>query len=166
MIMTPVVRKVTLTMHVVSSVGLLGAVASFLLLAVAGLGIRDPQLARAPYLAMGMIAWTIILPAAFAALATGLVQALGTKWGLFKHKWVLVKLGVTLFATAILLIKMALIDRVAEFAARGPMRIADLNQERGELAFHAGGGLLILLIPMVLSVFKPCGMTRYGLAKK
>jgi len=166
MIMTPRVRKATLTVHVVCSVGLLGAVAAFLVLATVGLEIRDPQLARAPYVAMGMIAWSIILPAAIAALITGLVQSLGTRWGLLRHRWVLMKLLVTVFATIILMIKMALINQVAEFAEQRAIDIADLRMERVELALHAGAGLLVLLIPMVLSVFKPWGMTRYGLRKK
>jgi hypothetical protein len=31
---------------------------------------------------------------------------------------------------------------------------------------HAGGGLLVLLLPVVLSVYKPRGMTRYGWRKQ
>src|SRR2546422_282773 len=31
---------------------------------------------------------------------------------------------------------------------------------------HLGGGLLVLLVPMVLSVYKPRGMTRYGRRKQ
>jgi len=31
---------------------------------------------------------------------------------------------------------------------------------------HAGGGLLVLLVPMILSVYKPRGMTRYGRRKQ
>ncbi|WP_287123151.1 hypothetical protein [Mesorhizobium sp.] len=45
MIMTPGLRKFTLTVHVTSSVGTLGAVAGFLALAVAGLASEDSQIA-------------------------------------------------------------------------------------------------------------------------
>lgn len=166
MLMTTRVRKAALTVHIVSSVGLLGAVATFLLLAVVGLGIRDSQLARAPYIAMGLIAWSIILPAAFATLITGIIQSLGTRWGLLRHKWVLAKLLVTAFATSILIIKMALITAVAEFAKLRVMAVADIRMERIELVFHAAAGLVVLLVPMVLSVFKPWGMTRMGIRKK
>jgi hypothetical protein len=42
MTMTPGLRKLALTAHIVSSVGWLGAVAGFLALAIAGLTSQDP----------------------------------------------------------------------------------------------------------------------------
>jgi len=36
-----------------------------------------------------------------AALATGLVQSLGTEWGLLRYYWVLGKLFLTIFATIV-----------------------------------------------------------------
>ncbi|MGH9967668.1 MAG: hypothetical protein ACREBG_07510, partial [Pyrinomonadaceae bacterium] len=102
MIMTPRLRKFALTTHVVSSVGWLGAVASFLALTLVGLTSKDNQMVRAAYLAMELTAWFVIVPLAIASLLTGLVQALGTTWGLFRHYWVLVKLLLTIFATIVL----------------------------------------------------------------
>jgi hypothetical protein len=85
MTMTPRPRKFALTAHVACSVGWLGADVGFLALAVAGLTSQDAQLVRAAYLAMELTTWFVIVPLAFASLLTGLVQALGTKWGLFRH---------------------------------------------------------------------------------
>src|SRR5882757_1811341 len=99
MTMTPSLRKFTLTAHVISSVGWLGAVAGFLALAIAGLSCQDAQMVRAAYLAMKLTAWFVIVPLAFASLLTGIVQSLGTEWGLFRHYWVLTKLAITLLAT-------------------------------------------------------------------
>ncbi|VTU44367.1 hypothetical protein [Variovorax sp. RA8] len=62
MTMTPSLRRFVLTAHVTSSVGLLGAVACFLALAVAGLINRDAQMVRAAYLAMDLTAWFVIVP--------------------------------------------------------------------------------------------------------
>ena len=42
---------------------------------------------------------------------------------------------------------------------------ASLGGLRGEL-LHAGGGLLVLLVAVTLSVYKPWGMTRYGRRKQ
>lgn len=56
MIMTPFFRKFALTLHVTSSVGLLGAIAAFLALAITGLTSREVQTVRAVYLAMELIA--------------------------------------------------------------------------------------------------------------
>ncbi|MBC5827601.1 MAG: hypothetical protein GIW99_07985 [Candidatus Eremiobacteraeota bacterium] len=46
----PALRKVTLTAHVVSSVGWLGAVVGFLVLALAGPSSPNAQIVRAAYL--------------------------------------------------------------------------------------------------------------------
>src|SRR3546814_12018444 len=95
MTMTPRLRKFVLAAHVTSSVGSLGAVAVFLALAFAGLTSQDAQLVRAAYVANGFVAWYIILPLIFVALLIGLVQSLGTPWGLFRPYWVLAKLLLT-----------------------------------------------------------------------
>ena len=52
----------------------------------------------------------------FASLLTGLVQSLGTKWGLFSHYWVLAKLLINVFANIVLLIYMPALSYLAELA--------------------------------------------------
>ena len=108
----------------------------------------------------------VIVPLAFASLLTGLIQSLGTTWGLFRHYWVLVKLLLTVFATLVLLVKMELIGSAARLAAEEVLSRADLRAAGIQLVVHAGGGLLVLLVPMVLSVYKPRGMTQYGRRKQ
>jgi hypothetical protein len=102
--MTLRVRKLALTAHITCSVGWLGAVASFLALSIAGLTREDPQQVHAAYLAMELTTWYVIVPLSLASLVTGVVQALGTAWGLFRHYWVPIKLLMTLLATLILLL--------------------------------------------------------------
>jgi ABC-type nickel/cobalt efflux system permease component RcnA len=80
-------RKLVLTAHITFSVGWLGAVAVFLALAIAGLTSRDPQMVRAAYSAMELTARFVIVPLAIASLFSGLIQSLGTPWGLFRHYW-------------------------------------------------------------------------------
>jgi hypothetical protein len=166
MTMASPLRKFALTLHITSSVGLLGAVAGFLVLAIAGLTGQDARIVRAAYLAMELIARFVIVPLAVASLVTGVVQSLGTPWGLFRHYWVLVKLLLTTFATSVLLLKMELIGYVAGVAAETTLSSADFRAARTELVVHASGGLIVLLIPMALSVYKPRGMTRYGWRKQ
>jgi hypothetical protein len=162
MTMTPRLRKFVLTAHVTSSVGWLGAVAGFLALAVAGLTSQDAQMVRAAYLAMELTAWFVIVPLAFASLLTGIVQSLGTEWGLYRHYWVLAKLLLTVLATIVLLLKMELISYLAGVAAETTLSSADLLGLRIQLAAHAGGGVLVLLVATTLAVYKPWGRTRYG----
>jgi hypothetical protein len=86
--MTPSLRKLVLTAHITVSVGWLGAVAAFLALAITGLTSRDAQTMRTAYAAMELTARFVIVPLAFASLLTGLIESLGTPWGLLRHYWV------------------------------------------------------------------------------
>ncbi len=106
MIMPPRLRKLALTVHVLSSVGWLGAVVAFLALALVGLTSQHAQTVRSTYLVMEPTAWLVLVPLAFASLLSGLVSSLGTTWGLFRHYWVLFKLLINVFATIILLMYM------------------------------------------------------------
>ena len=162
MTMTPALRKFALTAHVVSSVGWLGAAAAYLALAIAALSSAQPQIVRAAYLAMEPIAWVALIPLALASLLTGVVQALGTKWGLLRHWWVVMKLALTLFATFILLLHTP--TTVEPLARLAEANRADPGALPGEV-LHAGGGLLVLLAAAVLAVYKPPGMTQYGRRK-
>jgi hypothetical protein len=166
MMMTPARRKFALTAHVSASVGWLGAVAVFLALAVAGLTSRDAQLVRAAYLAMEATGWFVLVPLALASLLTGLVQSLGTTWGLFRHYWVLAKLLINVFATIVLLLYMQTLGSLADVAAETTVPSDDLGVLRSPSpVLHGGAALLLLLVATTLAVFKPRGMTPYGQRK-
>lgn len=162
MTLTPAVRKFALTTHVTSSVGWLGAVAGFLALAIAGVSSDDPQMVRAAYLAMHLITWFVIVPLSFAALLTGLVQSLGTPWGLLRHYWIVAKLGLTVVATIILLAHTQPIEQAAIIAAQAVLSNSDLLPLRIQLIADAGAALMALLVATTLSVYKPWGLTSYG----
>jgi uncharacterized membrane protein len=164
MTMTPRLRKLALTAHVASSVGWLGAVAGFLGLAVVGLTSEDAQAVRGAYLVMEPAAWFVLVPLALASLLTGLVQALGTTWGLFRHYWVLFKLLINLVATIVLLTYMETFRFMADVAADPS---ADLGAVRNPSPLlHAAAALLLLLVATTLAVFKPRGVTPLGLRKR
>ena len=127
---------------------------------------QSPQLIRAAYLTTELIAWFVIVPLAFASLLTGVVQSIGTHWGLFQHYWVLAKLSLTGFVTVILMLQMKSISYLGDIAEKMDLNSAALLDARMSLIAHAGGGLLVLLIPTALSVYKPRGMTRYGRRKR
>ena len=156
--MRPRLRKLLLTVHVVASVGWIGAVVAYLALVVTALTSEDEQTVRATFLAMESLYFALV-PLAAAALLTGVVQALVTKWGLFRHYWVVFKLGLTVVATSVLLLHMPAVKSLADDAADSGR--TDLPDAGGEL-LHAGVGLLVLLATAVLGIYKPPGMTRYG----
>ena len=164
--MTPRLRKFVLTMHISASAGWIGADAAFLALAVAGLTSQDAQMVRAAYLATRLIAWFVIVPLSLASLLTGLVQSLGTKWGLFRHYWILIKFLIAIFATIILLIHTQPISVLAGAAAETTLSGATLRAPRIQLVVAASAGLLVLLVATTLGVYKPRGMTPYGWRKQ
>ena len=163
MIMTPGVRKFALTVHVITSVGWIGAVVAYLALGVAAVTSPDAQTVRAAWIGMEVTGWFAIVPLAIAALLTGLVMSLGTKWGLFRHYWVLISLVLTIISTVVLLLHMPTVSVLADVAqaASAP----DLAALGGDL-FHPSIGLLILLVVTGLNVYKPRGLTRYGWRKQ
>jgi hypothetical protein len=166
LLLTPILRKGALTAHVISSVGWLGAVGGFLALAIAGLASRDAQLVGAAYLAMELTAWFVIVPLAFASLLTGLVVSLGTRWGLFRHYWVLLKLVLTSFATVLLLVHMRAISALAAVARGTSFSAGDVGQRQVQVVGDAGAALLALIVATTLGVYKPGGMTPYGRRKQ
>jgi len=127
MTMTSGWRKFALTAHVTSSVGLLGSIAAFLALAIAGLTSQNAQTVRGAYLATELTAEFVIVPLAFASLLTGLIQSLGTPWGLFRHYWVLLKLLLTVLVTIVLLVQLEPIGHAARLAAKVNLSRADLR---------------------------------------
>ena len=164
--MAPVVRKLALTAHVTTSVGWLGAVAGFLALAIAGLASRDTDLVQGVYLAMDFLAWFVIVPLSIASLATGLIQALGTSWGLFRHYWVVAKLLLNVVSTIVLLLYIENIGHLADAVRDTSLSSGDLRALRVQAVIHAGAALLLLLAAATLSVYKPRGLTRYGWRKQ
>jgi hypothetical protein len=122
---------------------------------------------RAVYIAMELTGWFVLLPLALVSLLTGLVQALGTKWGLFRHYWVLAKLFINVFATVILLLYMQTLGHLADVAEETTLSSDHLGGLRSPSPLlHACAALLLLLVATALAVYKPPGMTRYGRRKQ
>lgn len=156
--MSPGLRKLMLTVHVTASVGWLGAIAAYLALNVPALTSDDEQTVRAAYLMMDVVGRYALVPLAATSLATGILQSWGTPWGLFRHYWVTISLALTTFAFVVLVLHVPAIGDLAAVAA-DPQ--ADVSRLGGDLV-HAVGGLVVLLVPLVLNIYKPRGMTRYG----
>ena len=163
MIMAAGLRKFTLTVHLALSVGWIGAVVAYLALGVSAVTSQDAQTVRAAWIAMDLTGWWTIVPLALGSLLTGIVMSLGTPWGLFRHYWVLISLGLTVFSTAILLLHMPSVSAQAQ-AAREADGVT-LSHLGGDL-LHPGVGLLVLLVITVLNVYKPRGLTPYGWRKQ
>jgi hypothetical protein len=167
MVMTPRWRTFALTAHVSSSVSWLGTVVAFFVLSIAGLRSRNADTVRGAYIAMNLVGQYAIVPLSMAALVTGLLQALGTHWGLVRHYWVVVKLTLTVAATLLLLLHQ--FTAVTEAARRAsvfpPGTLPHVGRVGTQLAVDAGLAVVVLLVTTTLSIYRPAGVTPYGWRK-
>jgi hypothetical protein len=162
----PAPRKLALAAHVSSSVGWLGAVASSLALAIAGLVSQDPQTVRGAYRNLELVGWYVLVPLSLGSLVTGLVSSLSTQWGLLRHYWVLAKLLINILSAVVLLMYMQTLGLLASLAAETPGSGDVGALQSSSPVLHAGAALVLLAIATVLGVYKPRGVTRYGWRKE
>jgi hypothetical protein len=165
MTMSPPLRKLALAVHLTTSVGWIGAVVAYLALDLAVATSEDGPAVRAAWIGMGTIVTFVIVPLALGSVVTGLLMALGTKWGLFRHWWVLISFVLTVVATVVLLSEAGLILSMAVLAADPETADAVLLAAPPTL-LHSIGGLAVLVTVQILNVYKPQGVTPYGWRKQ
>ena len=159
MVMQAGLRRAVLSAHLTVSIGWIGAVIAYLALGIAAVTTRQPETIRAAWVAMELTGWYVIVPLALVSFASGVVMAAGTKWGLFRHYWVLLSLGLTGFAVVVLLLHMPEVSAKTAIARTADARVlAGLGGDLG----HPAIGLAVLLVVQVLNLYKPRGLTRHG----
>jgi hypothetical protein len=160
--MSAAARRIALTVHVAASVGWLGAVLAFLVLATHGLQSSDVMDAKASYLSMQVVTRTTIIPLCILSLVSGILQSLGTSWGLFRHYWVIVKLVITVACTALLWLHLGAIAALAA-SARAAVVPADIPRaQQVQMVVAPAAAVLTLLCATVLSIIRPAGLTPFG----
>lgn len=160
-------RRTALITHITASVGWIGAIVASLGLAIAALVSADAQTVRSAYVALDILGQYVLVPFAFAALLSGIVQSLVSKWGVFRHYWVIYKLLITVFSTTVLLLylrTLAFLAGLARDATAGTETLESLRTPT--VVLHASVALVLLLAATALAVYKPLGMTAYGRRKE
>lgn len=103
----------------------------------------------------------LILPLVVASLLIGIISSLSTPWGLVRCYWVAAKILLTSVTLIVLLLQMNAIAELSAIAATRTVTDAELGL-RMRMIIHAGGGLGVLLLIMILSLWKPKGVTPFG----
>ena len=152
-------------MHILTSVGLLGGVASFLILAAIGMLSIEPETLRITYQAMSLLTFYLVLPLAVTSLVIGIVQSICTPWGLIRHYWVIAKLAISVLIVLILLLQLPTIQILAVHAKPQVISASDIGAQM-RVIVHAFGGFVVLTAATILSVYKPRGMSAYGIRRK
>ena len=83
-------RKLLLSLHVATTVSVLGTDLVLLTLGIASLGGADP---RTIYPAAHLASAWLVAPLAVLSLGTGLLLGWLTPWGVFRYWWVTIKLA-------------------------------------------------------------------------
>jgi hypothetical protein len=156
-------RKLVLTVHVVPALALLGA---SIVLLVAGLhaATRDSaEDGHAIYSLLRLLTFSLDVPLALIALASGALLALTSKWGIFRYWWVTTKLvlvttivlGATLIGPSIS--TMLDVTEASDPAASGV---------RWRLVAVSSVQVVLLLANATLGVFKPGRRVQWPLARR
>jgi hypothetical protein len=151
--LSPRWRKLLLTTHIGTSVGLLGTDVTVLLLAVSGARGSDPV---GVYPAARLIGSLLLVPAALLSLTTGVLLGLLTPWGLLRHWWVTAKLALTTAGAVLSLLVLTPALTALADGAGGSLPLA----QRLELVRDSGAASGVLLVTLALSVYKPFGRIR------
>jgi hypothetical protein len=164
--LTPAARKVVLVVHVISGIGWMGVDIALVVLLITARTTNDALLVISGLTAIRMIVPMVVPPLSLSILVTGLMLGLGSRWGLVRYWWVLVKLLMSIIMTV--LVFVSLIPGVNSITIRFT---PDMSAE----AVRAGLGTLptMLLFPpvvsflmlgfaTVLSIFKPWPYTPWS----
>ncbi|MFF7010575.1 DUF2269 domain-containing protein [Streptomyces fimicarius] len=146
------VRRGVLVAHVAVSVSWLGLTVGLLTLGLTAFLTGDPATASAATRAMKVFGDWLVVPVALLSLVSGLVLAVGTPWGLARHRWVWIKFWLTLITTglSIFSLRPGIDAAVAD-------EVVDIN-----LVIAPSVATATYLLITAISVLKPWGLTRRG----
>ncbi|MFE2353707.1 DUF2269 domain-containing protein [Streptomyces parvulus] len=151
-------RRALLVVHVVASAGWLGLTLGLLALGLTAVTTASPAALEAGVRGMKLFADWLLPPLALLTLLSGLVLALGTHWGLARHRWVFTKFWLTLATTAatVLALRPGVDGAVTAVAA------GESLPDAGDVLFGPVVSLTAYVFMTVISVLKPWGPTRRG----
>jgi hypothetical protein len=153
-------RRGTLTVHIVSAGAWLGIDVIVAVLVVAGWFADDVALRSLAYRALAVFVVWPMLAAGLVCLLTGVVLGLGSKWGLFRYWWVVIKLLLNLVLCTLVLVALQPgMDDVYTYGEQ----LLNGDPERSAVAtlfFPPAVSLSALSIAVWLGVAKPWGRLR------
>jgi hypothetical protein len=160
-----ITRKWLLVLHVLCGVGWMGVDIALFLLLLNARTTSSATEAITGYTAVALIVSAAVPALCLGVLATGLLLGWGTTWGLIRHWWVFLKLLLSLAMTV--LVFAALLPAIHSIAdiARLPTAEAvrnHLGPVGVQLLFPPAVSFLLLGVALILSIFKPRGLTPWA----
>ena len=149
-------RKAVLVLHIASVGSWLGIDVVMAVLVFTAIGTDDLGTKALSFRALELVAVWPMTISGLTCLVTGVVLALGSKYGLVRYWWVVVKLALNLLLSMLVLV--ALRPGVNDMAEQARNQDPALNP--GDLVFPPIVSPTLLMVAVVLSVFKPWGLLR------
>lgn len=153
-------RRATLVVHIVSAGAWIGIDVIVSVLVVTGWFSADPAIQGLAYQALGTFAVGPMLVSGLVCLTSGILLGLGTRYGLLRYWWVVVKLGMNIILCVLIVFAlrpgMADVVEYGRLLAAGAVSPIDVST----LFFPPAVSLTALTVATVLGVFKPWGRTR------
>jgi hypothetical protein len=153
-------RRVMLTVHILGAGAWIGIDVVLGVLVFTAVLTSSTATEALCYRALELFAVWPLLTAGLATLASGIVLGLGTKYGLVRYRWVVVKLVINV--VLVVLVVLALRPGLADAAAYGELLAGggSGSSDVGGLVFPPVVSGVALMTATVLSVFKPWGRLR------
>jgi hypothetical protein len=164
--LSPSLRKAVLVLHIVSAISWMGVDIALFVLLMSARTTDDPALVVSGFTAIRMIVPVAVPPLSLSILATGLILGLGSRWGLVRYWWVLIKLLLSL--VMVVLVFVSLVPGVNSIAASATatMSADAVRTSLGELPtmllFPPIVSFLMLGTATILSIFKPWHRTPWS----
>ncbi len=159
-------RRTLLAVHVITSVGWLGVSAVLLTVSLTAVLTDSTDAAAAAYWTEHLLGPLLVVPLSLLSFVTGVLLGVGTKWGLVRHVWVLVKLVLTTVAVLLtLFVLLHQIDLAYAHSRPGVDRTV-LGRTPGNLRDAGLVSTALYTFVTVVSVLKPWGLTRWGRARR
>lgn len=157
-------RKALLFFHVLTSVSWIGVDLAMGVLAYRGLASDDPAELAVIYQALEMFCVPLLLTLGLLSLGSGVWLGLGTRFGLVRYWWVVVKLAISLVLLTLVLVALrpTLLEGATQAAvvdASLPERLTDV---RRNMLFPPIVSTASLAFVTWLAVYKPWGVTPRG----
>jgi hypothetical protein len=152
-------------LHIVCGVGWMGADIVLFILLSTGLTTDDGAVAAACYRAVSVFVPIAVPALSLGMLATGLVLGWGTRWGLLRYWWVLVKLA--LATVMVVLVFVSLLPGVNDLEdADAALSAGAVRESLGSapetMMFPPVVSFLMLATAAILSVYKPWRQTPWS----
>lgn len=158
-------RKTLLVLHMVSGIGWMGLDVALLVLAVTALRSSEAEVVYSSYRAMAIAFPGPVLLLSFSMVVTGVLLGWGTHWGMLRSWWVLMKLVLSAIMLALVNFSLApTLTGIPGMLSSG-LSAEELRASLGDLPntllFPPVVSFLMLATAVILSVFKPWGLTPW-----